>query len=63
MSLKLKQKFGGPRQRLDANRKVQVTQEVHDMIKDVSDKTGLRMKETVDMLMRYALESIEWEDK
>lgn len=63
MSLKLEQKFGGARPRLDANCGVQVTQEIHDMIKDVSDKTGLRMKETVDMLMRYALESIEWEDK
>ena len=49
--------------RLFAPCNINVTREVHEQIRTISQKTGLQIKEVTDLLMRYALNEVEWDEE
>lgn len=42
---------------------INISDEVYEMTVEISQKSGLRMRDVLDMLMEYALDNVEWEDE
>ena len=40
-----------------------VSEETHDRVKEVADRTGYTLKDMGEVLVKFALDNIEWEGK
>lgn len=63
MSLKFMAIMPADKESLIADKSVNITREKHEQVQEISNKTGYRIKEVVDMLLEYAIENIEWEER
>lgn len=42
---------------------VNISGDVHERAVEISEKSGLRLRDVVDMLMAYALDNVEWDNE
>ena len=40
-----------------------VSEETHDRVKEVAERTGYTLKDMGEVLVKFALDNIEWEGK
>lgn len=50
---KTERKYGG--------HTINISDEVHERAVEISEKSGLRLRDVIDMLMAYALDNVEWD--